>query len=1718
MKHLQKSKSLAGSNVTLLPPYLGAFKTLASYETSEIVDLICDGPIEGLVNGNGFVLDPSEYFQGVFLNAVPIQETRDVALDLSDAQNPVVADFGSEIAFEYSNLIKFLNNNKNPGNFPVWGGYNLEPYRRYGRESQGKTECTFYNRFYYVINNQYSKITDKPDFFCKVPDYQHSFIRNDDNECFFIRDPPVLRGSIKTTYGPGGYMITSKSTKKAFSSNDGAHRMERDLSDIGFTAEIVKLGQTTPSDYYSILKNYTDYYMKPTAQGWQNGFDINRPTSPSFSYSSWPTAYRDIQEKNKVIGINSDIFWSKDVGNWYLEASLNETFSFNGIFSDVSQQDQPVSRNKIKNALLDVEDKYTTNTNRFLKELIAFRLKFAGLKSEEIDGATGETIKEELIRKLIQKQRIYYKYSDGCDPYVFLKHNENVIDGYDANLHKDIFKNQNTYVENFVENKQYNIGDYFYVGDIYYIVKSDLGFIGTEQDIANDQAIVDGDDRLLLKTESPGNQVNLEAFFYISSSNQINSVQLRNYDSKHLDLLMPVLDDGGNWNGQVFGFTLENINTFPEEDAIPRIAACGYFNEDDGYRLWTRGLGLMVGTPTQSLILNGLAPGHFEFYSNPSNKKLYIANIDLNQSLNAIQTESKYNYNNVLVEFRDGSPKQSPLSYFKDVFIDKPYNEPLLGPYSTYPKTKEASKFFTSQAGPQRLWQANLLDFGKGNQPFMNFSYDSPPKMDENWLLAYTETSQDLRYTEGENVATIRNYSKDLEAYSLEEKASPVTHIINNPNIERCFITLDIQQLFDTVEDVSIPYEGAGDLDDARVGTRFATPLNIRVEVGLVDDKGEEREFYARYFQIIAKIEESTLLDLGNEYAELGYDQRFVKELDENGVSDPSVYADLQKGVSNPFVLPSIKEFNYEKKDETIVTEDTSIKRYIKVTKTSVESFSPLLKKKVYLSKVTGVLPYSFSYPLSAVVGIKTNSKNLPSIPQRTYRCKLKKIKIPSNYNAILKRKDKRYWDKKEDFLNTTKEDLLLYDGDWDGSFKIAWTDNPAWILYDVLTSSRYGLGRELEEEKINKWQLYEIGRFCDSVDNEGYFLGVEDGRGGIEPRFTCNIFFDTETKIFDVINSIASLFRGIIYYNNGAITFRDDRLTEPVAIFNNDNVREGVFSYSNYKKEETYNAVEVTYKDKFDDFKTKVEYVEDQEDIIKRGIFKKTFTAVGVTSKAMAKRAAYHIMIQTTKENESVSFLAGSEALLCNPGDLIIIDDTMKSLDVNYGRVLDVDLEKNAVRVSNNYDTLKQQDILTIYVPTGEQTLTEIEDALITSRNRTRTFKIKETSDQDWNDFFVGEYVFQEYIEGFTDEFNGEDLLQQYGLYVNNSTETIAYYHTGYTGWVFSSGSEPYKEESNAFIISGSLYDLNSITDPSFIENESDSYIHYYDINQPSRRGSFVDFGSGKFTDEFGNERINFFNGVLSQEIQIDSAVQVQNFKISYSQNSSDSSQNLEFGDLIYLDTGDINTSLLPFVPKGTVYRTSRKNSSDLIYKISSIKEEDDNTYAVSASKYYSGKYREIENGFNEKELEETYGHDQDISKVGGRSYEVLQPPNFPLTFQSNGFEVGLNSSYYVSGSIENVDFADNYEVLHLDPDYNYERTLVSGNYVTTNIKNGWNIFYYKSIAKRLDNSNLDKIYLDSDYAVKKIKAFGITENPEDDSEDGESETNSVINVEGGD
>ena len=358
----------------------------------------------------------------------------------------------------------------------------------------------------------------------------------------------------------------------------------------------------------------------------------------------------------------------------------------------------------------------------------------------------------------------------------------------------------------------------------------------------------------------------------------------------------------------------------------------------------------------------------------------------------------------------------------------------------------------------------------------------------------------------------------------------------------------------------------------------------------------------------------------------------------------------------------------------------------VKVERVTEDSKSQRLQNNTVWSSYTEIIDTEFTYPNTALIGVKFDSEYFSNIPTRTYDLLGLRVKVPSNYDTRTRK----------------------YTGMWDGTFKIDWTDNPAWILYDVVTSKRYGLGNRLGEFGADKWALYQVSQYCDQL--------VPDGFGGQEPRFTCNAWLTEQRSAYDVINDICSIFRAMPVWNGQQLTVVMDRPSDPVWTYTNANVEKGEFNYTFSAKKARHNAIQVEYADKDNGYEKAIEYVSDDESIRRNGLNVKKITAFGCTSRGQAHRTGLWLLQTEKLETKTVSFVVGAEGLMHVPGDIIKVADTYYAGTNIGGRVLAVNGKKvtldREISINGNsyfsYITAqaKHQDIKIVSVNGAEVTL----------------------------------------------------------------------------------------------------------------------------------------------------------------------------------------------------------------------------------------------------------------------------------------------------------------------------------------------------------------------------------------------------------------------------
>ena len=485
--------------------------------------------------------------------------------------------------------------------------------------------------------------------------------------------------------------------------------------------------------------------------------------------------------------------------------------------------------------------------------------------------------------------------------------------------------------------------------------------------------------------------------------------------------------------------------------------------------------------------------------------------------------------------------------------------------------------------------------------------------------------------------------------------------------------------------------------------------------------------------------------------------------------------------------------------------------------------------KSLAVDSISEIISQNLNYPHSAIIGTVFDARAFSGIPKRTFNVKMAKIKVPSNYDPETK----------------------TYIGDWDGTFYVKnyWTDNPAWVFYDLLTNKRYGLAKYgFKKAYLDKWNLYSISRFCDELLPTGYSglfdklsftidaggttvyiddsstnLGADgllnrfpekslvclfdlntqtDGNGTaieqgfkrivlnpvydsntaifsfkilpeppvkvifseypdfqktylndkkglsakdyildtwinnqnsnepyitnyingspiiatarsgkiltqlpnalpiLEPRFSCNLYLDNFQSAIEAMNLIASLFRGSVFWSSGYLFASTDRKKDPIMLFNNSNVNGGAFTYAGTAKTARHTAALVRYNDAQDSYKPKAEYIEDPAGIREYGYLLKEIVGIGITSKSQAHRLGKWLLYTHQTETEIVEFTSGIEATYLIPGDIIKVQDKLKTIKRYGGRIIDINYATKSVTLDSGIGENVVGQKITLIVP----------------------------------------------------------------------------------------------------------------------------------------------------------------------------------------------------------------------------------------------------------------------------------------------------------------------------------------------------------------------------------------------------------------------------------
>lgn len=350
----------------------------------------------------------------------------------------------------------------------------------------------------------------------------------------------------------------------------------------------------------------------------------------------------------------------------------------------------------------------------------------------------------------------------------------------------------------------------------------------------------------------------------------------------------------------------------------------------------------------------------------------------------------------------------------------------------------------------------------------------------------------------------------------------------------------------------------------------------------------------------------------------------------------------------------------------------------VRIRRLTPNSNSSTIADTTRVLSITEIIDAKLRYPNSALTAISFDARSFQSIPSRAYNVWGRIIRVPANYDPEART------------YATTGPGTT--NGIWNGTFKTAWTNNPAWVYYDIITNDRFGLGNHIPQAWVDSWNLYQIAQYCDEM--------VSNGFGGLEPRFTCNIYMQTRTDAFKVLQDLAAVFRGISYYAVGQMIASADMPKQVSVGFTNADVVDGKFTYEGSARRVRHTVALVSWSDQTDLGRQKVERVEFRPGLIRYGIQETEVTAIGCTSRGQAQRIGNHILVSENLETETVSFKVGLAGVLVSPGEVFNVADTYRAGRRMGGRISS--FSDDSVTVDQVPEDIGTGDTIKVMLSTG--------------------------------------------------------------------------------------------------------------------------------------------------------------------------------------------------------------------------------------------------------------------------------------------------------------------------------------------------------------------------------------------------------------------------------
>ncbi|MFA3386630.1 phage tail protein [Acinetobacter baumannii] len=333
----------------------------------------------------------------------------------------------------------------------------------------------------------------------------------------------------------------------------------------------------------------------------------------------------------------------------------------------------------------------------------------------------------------------------------------------------------------------------------------------------------------------------------------------------------------------------------------------------------------------------------------------------------------------------------------------------------------------------------------------------------------------------------------------------------------------------------------------------------------------------------------------------------------------------------------------------------------IRVRRLTPNSTSEYVSDKMYIEAVTEVIDAKLRYPNTALLGLQYDAETFGNVAKVAADTKGRILKVPTNYNPVTRQ----------------------YVGMWDGTFKEAYSNNPAWIYYDICTVDRYALGDRLSPLMVDKWSLYRLAQYCDQM--------VPDGLGGQEPRFTCNVYLQSAEGAFEILTKLAGVFRAITFWDGNSIICDADIPQDTYFTYTRANVIDGNFEYSGTRARDRHNVVKIAWDNPANHYKTEYEFVRDEKAIAEAGQVRiLELDAWGCTSRGQAQRAGWWALKSEQLETRTVSFKVGLDGHIPQPGRVIDIADPLFAGRSNGGRISKISADRKSI-------TLDRDDVVAV-------------------------------------------------------------------------------------------------------------------------------------------------------------------------------------------------------------------------------------------------------------------------------------------------------------------------------------------------------------------------------------------------------------------------------------